>query len=93
MSAIDEITVRNWGKNKINLRHLELISGVSSYTLEEGSITEVHFKEDASITDTPGCCLVITIPLKGCVYTQVTLDTLNDCLQEFGYQVVKKGNV
>ena len=92
MSAVGEITVKNWGKDKINLRHLELISGVSSYTLEEGRITEVHFKKDASVTETPGCCLVITIPLKGCVYTMVTMDTLNDCLNQFGYQVVKKGS-
>ena len=86
---MEHIVVKNHGKEKIDLRHLDGCQ-LLGYAIDEARITEIHMKEDGDLHDAPSFCLVAALPTKGYVYNQISLETLTDALNRLGFWLVAK---
>jgi len=75
-------TAFNHGTNQIDVKHLGKIKMMLP--------TEIHYKEDGSITNGPSFAIVLTSPVDIPVVGQISLKMLNDGLNELGYEIVKK---
>lgn len=81
-----EVKVTNWGKSNIGI----ITQGRKAY---QGLFEELHFKEDGSTSDEPSLALVITNIAHHphmLVYTECSLATLKECMDELGYDIVKR---
>lgn len=74
----------NHGTGKIIIKHKEMI---------ELKPVEIHLKENGSIKDEPSFAFVLTRPdLETAVFGQISLEMLNESLNELGYKIVEKQN-
>jgi len=78
-----EMKVVNHGASTINLRHLgtDIIQMMPS---------ELHYKTNGSTSDGPSFAMVLQGPIGIYVVGQFTLDTLQECLGELGYEIKEK---
>lgn len=74
------IEVINHGKNQIDLRHI-------GSTAMEARPTELHFKENGSLDDSPSLAIVMQLVSGQNVFAQLSLKTLQECLNELGYEI------
>lgn len=72
----------NHGKGQIDLRH----HGAMRRMLP----VEIHLKEDGSIKDEPTFCIIMTAPLETTVLGEISLEMLNEGLDDIGYEIRKK---
>lgn len=78
------MTVTNHHNGKIDLRHL----GKNAF---EAVPIEFHYKEDGTIDDLSSIAIVMNvIELEVNVFGEMSLNTLKECLNEVGYDIVKK---
>lgn len=76
------MTVYDHGTDKIDLSHLPY------YTLELRP-TEFHFKIDGAKDDKPSICIIMGGIPGNLVFGEMSLNTLDECLNEVGYKIVK----
>lgn len=74
------IRVFNHGKGKIE---------IPSPILSEAIPVELHFKEDGALNNKPSFAMVMTAPILGRIFGQLSLETLQECLNELGYSITK----
>ena len=79
---IKDFTAYNHGKGVIDLRDI----GSATQMMP----TEIHLKEDGSLDNKPSFTIILEHPLKKPVYGQITLEMLNDGLEDIGYKMVKQ---
>ena len=72
------MTTHNWGKEKMRLR-----------VSEEMRPVELHMKEDGDNGDEPSFAIVM-VGRKGSAVGQFSLNTIRDCLNQLGYDIIKK---
>lgn len=72
--------VINHGENQIDLTHI-------GTEVVQARPTELHFKTNGSIDDKPSFVIVMRYATGAAVYGQFTLDTLEDCLEQLGYEI------
>lgn len=74
------IKVVNHGNNQIDLRHI-------GSTSVEARPTELHFNINGSVKDNPTLAIVMRLPSGLNVFGQMSLETLEECLNELGYEI------
>jgi len=57
--------------------------------IAEGMPTELHLKEDGALNNTPSLAIIIRDIEGNRIVGQISLQMLNDGLNELGYQIVK----
>lgn len=73
----------NHGTGQIDLTHHKEI--------EEFSPVEIHLKEDGSLKNEPSFAIVLTSPYSRTqVFGQISLEMLNEGLDDVGYEIIKK---
>ena len=72
----------NHGTGPIDLRHLG--------AADEMRPTEIHLKEDGAIGDKPSFTIVMTALGRTPKFGQLSLEMLNEALNELGYEIIKK---
>jgi hypothetical protein len=81
-NVMKEMLIKNHGKGKIAINE------------DYGPIiqfrpTELHLKEDGSLTNEPSFAVVMTRPdAKGKAVGQISLEMLNEALGELGYTII-----
>lgn len=80
------IKVKNHGANPIDLSEI-------GSTAKELRPTELHFNTNGSIDDKPTFAIVMKHPSGLNVYGQFSMKTLQDCLNELGFEIVGKGYI
>ena len=64
--------------------------GLSQFTdVQQGKPVEIHFKDDGSVDNKPSLCLVIMTETTSCVYGQISLEMLNNAIEQVGYKLIK----
>lgn len=76
------IKVVNHGAKQMDLRHI-------GATAMEVTPIELHYNKNGSTEDKPTFCMVLSHPSGLKVFGQFSLKTLQDCLNELGYQIHK----
>lgn len=51
---------------------------------------EIHHKQDGSVKDEPSFAIVMTSPFSSPVVGEISLEMLNDGLNEIGYEIIRK---
>lgn len=78
------MNVVNHGKGQIDLRHL----GKDAYRAKP---TEFHFKENGAIDDGPSIAIVMSaVGIGISIFGEMSITTLQECLDEVGYTLIKK---
>jgi hypothetical protein len=72
--------VVNHGAKPIDLRHI-------GSTAKEARLVELHFNTNGSIEEKPSLAIVMQLPSGLNIYGQMSLETLNDCLEQLGYEI------
>ena len=79
-----EMKVINDGTNKFYLEHLKGF-------IRQGRPIELHYITDGTITNEPNFAMVIEMPGAAMhIIGQFSLATLQECLDELGYEIKKK---
>jgi hypothetical protein len=73
--------VINHGTNRIDL--------TNNILLQMGYPTEFHFKEDGARNDKPSIVIIIRTGFTD-IAGEMSLNTLNECLNEVGYKIIEK---
>lgn len=76
------IKVFNHGKNPIDLTHLENPIHFSP--------KELHFKANGTLNGKPSLVMVMEDRFKNVVWGEFSLNSLMDCLDELGYEIIEK---
>ncbi len=77
------IKVKNHGANRIDLSHI-------GDTAKELFPTELHFNKNGSVDNKPTFAIVMHNKSGLNVYGQFSFKTLQECLNELGYEISKK---
>lgn len=72
--------VINHGANPIDLSHI-------GSTSKEVRPVELHYNTNGSLNGTPTIAIVMEFEYGLKVYGQMSLDTLDDCMNQLGYEI------
>jgi hypothetical protein len=73
----------NVGTGKIDLSHHQL-----GLTMMRS--VEIYCKEDGSVKDEPTFSIVMTSPFSKPVFGEISLEMLNEGLNEIGFEIIRK---
>jgi hypothetical protein len=79
---VEDMKDYNHGKGEIEIKKRKGL-------IAEYRPVELHLKENGSMTDKPSLAIVSVNFNENMIISQVSLEMLNNCMKELGYQITK----